>query len=384
MEKIKSFFSIIKCGFLKLLNQLKTFFLMTKYESLRLIRNKVVIFLFVLFPIILLIILGAFANNATYKVAINRNNIDMNELNVVELIKKSINIENIIDVESDDVGKECLVKGEAVFFISLKKSSNEVIATIYYDNSTTLGRNIKTSLTNVKNQYAYNTLKNVLKEYGVTIDERYFNLISFKEINKNKVPWSGNVFVFEFTTFISVIIMFGLAFSISRDNETGISKQIAYTPTGYNKYILSKFFPYLVLGLVQSLIMLLIGNWLFEIKYIHLIFMYIPFIFLFLISLLSLGTLICLLKNQIVVAILSAGSIILPLFALAFGFISSYPISARIVLLMLPPTSFIELFRNYIFNDIILYQYIFIMIITSIVYYSLTIFLLKRKSYQNR
>lgn len=369
------------------MKNIKSFLLMVKYESLRVIRNKTMICLLVLFPIILLLILGSVINTTSYKVAINRNGIDITNLNVITLIKKSINIDNIIEVETDEQGKDSLLNGETVFFISLNQNKSDVSATIYYDASTIVGTNIKSSLTSVKNQYAYTTLKDLIKEWtfnAVQLDEKYFNLLSFKTINSTPANTIKSLYVLEFVAFLSIIMMFGLAFSISRDNETGVSKQIAYTPIGHNKYLLSKFIPYLILGLIQSVVMLYVGSWIFKMEYSMNLFIYLIFIFVFLVSLLSLGMLICTLKNQIVVAIVSMATIVIPIFTLISGFISSYPVYIRIFLYFMPATSFVELFRNIIFNHIILYEYLFILIGISILYYALTLIVMKKKSYQNR
>ena len=110
------------------MKNIKSFLLMVKYESLRVIRNKTMICLLVLFPIILLLILGSVINTTSYKVAINRNGIDITNLNVITLIKKSINIDNIIEVETDEQGKDSLLNGETVFFISLNQNKSDVSA----------------------------------------------------------------------------------------------------------------------------------------------------------------------------------------------------------------------------------------------------------------
>ncbi|MBQ7307380.1 MAG: ABC transporter permease [Clostridia bacterium] len=365
------------------MKNLKSFLEMVKFESLRVIRNKTVICMFVLFPIVLLLILGGIFNTTSYKVAINKNGVSDMDLNVIELIEKKINIDNVIEVSSDEEGKELMFTGEAVFYIALKKTTSEIRATIYYDHSTITGQNIKSSLTSLKNQYAYNTVKKLLKnEYGVTLDEKYFNLMSFKNINVTPANYNKSLFVMEFSIFLAIVMMFGLAFSISRDNETGVSKQLAYTPIGYNKYLMSKFIPYLVLGLFQSGVMLVIGKMLFEMEYNSNILLYMLVILLFIFALLSLGIMISMLKNQIVVAIISMATIILPIFALFCGFVTSYPPIIRVFLYLFPLTNFIELFRNILFNNIILYKYIVILLVLTVVYYVLALIIIRKKSFQ--
>ena len=365
------------------MNGIKSFFQMVKFESLRVIRNKTVICLFVLFPIVLLFILGTLFNTTSYKVAINRNGVSNTDLNVIELIQKKINIDNVIEVSTDEEGKELMFEGEAVFYIALKKTKSEITATIYYDHSTITGQNIKSSLTSLKNQYAYNTVKNLLKnEYGIKLDEKYFNLMSFKNINVTPANYNKSMFVIEFAIFIAIVMMFGLAFSISRDNETGVSKQLAYTPIGINKYLMSKFIPYLCLGLIQSAIMLVIGKIIFEMEYSANILVYMLFVLLFLIALISLGMVICMLKNQIVVAIIAMATIVLPVFALLSGFVTSYPPIVRSFLFLFPITSFIELFRSILFNNIVLYKYIVILLVLTIVYYVLALIIMRKKSFQ--
>jgi ABC-2 type transport system permease protein len=172
--------------------------------------------------------------------------------------------------------------------------------------------------------------------------------------------------------------MFGLAYSISRDNETGASRQIAYTPIGINKYLLSKLFPYLIIGIFESLVLYALATLILGLQYSINFFLIEIFTILFLTATLTLGLLFSMMKNQIATALSSIIAILLPVFA-SFVYITNFPIIIQIGLYALPITSFMPFLNYAMFNGVILWKYVLILLTQIIIYYFIVVLIMKKE-----
>ena len=360
-------------------NKVKSFLNISKLEAIRIFRNKYIFGFLLFFPLVVVLLLGIMPKQVELKIAINYDGLDSTNSTVLELINEKVFHENVIEVNSDEQGKELLKQGKINFFISLDSSTTPVNSKFYYDSSSELSTIIQEKFENLQNEYAYETITEFIEDYGIILNDNYFHLIQFEPYDNNELTYSQRLFVIEVGTFLSIVFLFGMAFSVTRDNETGVYKQIAYTPININKYLLCKSLPYFILGLFQSIIMLLLGKYFLNINYQANIFLIFIILLLFVYCTIILGLLISQFKNQIITTFISMFVILLPVFALNINSIDYYPFVFQILLYCFPLTSFMNLFKFLIFNGVINYFNTLILLLQCIVFYCLVVFIFKKR-----
>ena len=360
----------------------KQFFKLVGYETKRVARNKIVFTMLLVFSVVLLLILSFIqVNTSSYPIAIFTDGLNIEEVGVVQLIEDNLETSKITFVDSKKEGINMVKSNDACFFICLVagEEKDETTAIFYYDQSNPVGRAVASSLTEAKNQYAYDTITEFLFNRGITLNETYFELVSFEPVSKNEINIRQMPFAIEVTCCAAIILMLGLAYSLARDNETQVSKNIAYIPVGVNRYLLSKVVPYFVLGILQITAMYLLGTLFFGIDFQINILLVILLSSFFILAVIMLGLLISLLKSQISTIFLDMLIVILPIFVSIVVYIQACPIYIQILLYCFPVTPFISFLNCMMFNGIILWWNIPIFIAQIIIYYLIAMLIMKKR-----
>lgn len=368
--------------------KLKSFFSVVVLECIRIYRNKYILLFLLLFPFAMIMILGSLSpggggggggevgGGGGNNVAINYGNLNAGA--VSDLISENIPPLNITEVKSDEEGINLLKNGNVVFYITFSQTQ-PVTANFYYDSSSSAGNVIKEQFKNMQNEYAYQEITEFLSSYGITVNDRYFHLIEFKPYNEKEINYNQRFFIIEAGTFLSIILFFGMAYTVARDNETGVYRQIAYTPFSINKYLLSKAFPYLTLGLFQSAVMLLIGAYYFNIIIKTNIFLILALMFLFVCGTVFLGLLISRFKYQIITAFLAMVAILLPVFSFYVIDMGSYPFLINALLNCFPLSPFINIFKYVMFNGVVKTNDVIFLGLQCAAYYITVLLILKKQ-----
>lgn len=360
------------------MNKIKSFFKLTKFEIIRILRNKVILFFLILLPIILLLFLSTMnVDKANYKIGIYKDGLSYENIDLMTVVNENMATDNLVEVSSFDEGIKKLNKGKIQFFICVDSSTSPVTAVIYYDQSSEVGNTIKNRVNNAINQAAYETLTE--KFDWIEWNDSYFKTVTFKSSVSQNTPYKKRIFPLEVACFVSIVLLFGLSYSVSRDNESGVNRQISYTPIGLNKYMLSKLVPYALLGFVELLAVYGLGASLFKISYQMNIALMIFVSLIFVLATLSIGLLFSLQKNQIATAFFDMIVILLPIFAMSTMFLGAFPLAIQIILYLAPITPFLQMIKYMIFNGVFLWQYLLILIAQAIVYYLIALQILKRK-----
>ncbi len=139
------------------------------------------------------------------------------------------------------------------------------------------------------------------------------------------------------------------ALTVAREYERGSMEQLFATPVGKIDIILGKLGPYFVLGLVQVLIVLVLGIGLFGVPMRGSVFLLFCIASLFLLAMLMQGLLISVMtRNQVLASQLAAISTLLPSMLLS-GFIfpiSGMPLILRGLAHVLPATYLVDALRG--------------------------------------
>ena len=140
------------------------------------------------------------------------------------------------------------------------------------------------------------------------------------------------------------------AFSIVRERERGTLEQLMVTPASPVAVVLAKLLPYLLLGFVQLLLVLVLMVFVFGVPIHGNVFLLLALSVIYLFSLLALGLLISSRANTQMEAIQGAQGFLLPSIMLS-GYIfplSSLPAPLRLLSKVLPATHFIAISRGII------------------------------------
>lgn len=137
--------------------------------------------------------------------------------------------------------------------------------------------------------------------------------------------------------------------TISREWDIGTMEQLFYTPIKAYELILGKLIPYLVIGIIQTTLVLLTGIIAFSVPFKGSIILYYVASVLFLGGALGLGLFISIIsKSQQVATMLAFLTSVLPAFLLS-GFIfpiSSMPLLLRIISYVVPAKYFLTIIRS--------------------------------------
>ena len=140
------------------------------------------------------------------------------------------------------------------------------------------------------------------------------------------------------------------AFSIVRERERGTLEQLMVTPASPVAVVLGKLLPYLALGFVQLLLVLLLMVFVFRVPIHGNVFLLLALSVIYLFALLALGLLVSSRANTQMEAIQGAQGFLLPSILLS-GYIfplSSLPGPLRIISKILPATHIISISRGII------------------------------------
>ena len=360
----------------------KQFLKLVGYESRRLVRNKVLFALLISFSIVLLLFLSFIqVNTSSYPLAIFTDGVDIESVGVIQLIDENLEASKITYVNSEEEGIDMIKTEKACFFIRIVagEGTDQTTAIFYYDQANIIGQLIADNLSNAKNKYTYEKTNEFLSKYGITLNETYFDLISFESASDIPVSITQRSFVIEVACCLSLVLMLGLAYSLARDNETQISKNMAYIPVGINRYLLSKVVPYFVLGLFQISAMFLLGVACFDLKFQTNILLSILLSSFFILAILMMGLLFSLLKSQIATITLDILVVFLPTFVVLSVYLQACPMWIQIMLNAIPVTPFISFLKGLIFNGVILWWYIPIFIAEIVGYYLIALFIMKKR-----
>lgn len=361
------------------MNNIRSFFSMTKYETIRVMRNKVILFTLLGFAIVLLSVMSLLQNdNYDIKACMFTNGENVDDLKVMDFLKQKIDFDDVIIVDSEEEGKLLVLENKYHIFIYLDNFHEPTTALLYYNHNDNAGLKIRDSLFHAKYKWAYNNIYYYLLELGFQPNNYYFNGIDFEAANTDEVDSMQRMFGTMAASCIAIIIMFGLAYSVSRDKETNVSSNLNTLPISANCFLASKIVPYALLGILELIAILLLGKFAFDIHYRTNVFIIFVISLIFVFAVIMLGLMFSMLRNQIAASLFSMMTILFPIFINVLG-IGTMPQFAQIIFNILPITSFIPLFDGLIFNGVIIWEYIVVLVLQIVIYYSISLMILKKQ-----
>jgi len=349
------------------------------FEAKRILRNKVIFVMLMVFAILTILVLYI-VQSATmrYDVAVwEEDGIKLTETEIYDVLCKPLDEVNLSYVSSEEEGVERVKKQEVVFFVHVwKGETGEPRAVIHYDASNRVVALLVSEFSELRIDRSLDSILEFFEEKGITLD-----VISFStEQVSYEFTHTQRTFVAELAAFVSLVLLLGVAYSLARDRETGVSQNVAYIPIGHNAYFLSKLIPYFLLGIFEMLVLCVLGAKLMAISFqINLFIVWLLSSF-FVMATLSLGLLFSTMRSQISTAFCAMVSILLPMFVYLLVVVSALPVAAQVILNFLPVMPFITMFGTMIYNGVILWWYVPIFLAQTIIYYCLALWVMKKKA----
>jgi len=139
------------------------------------------------------------------------------------------------------------------------------------------------------------------------------------------------------------------AITITREKETGTMEILLASPLKPIQIILGKVVPYMILSIVNALVVLLLGYFVFEVPVVGSLALLLGEILLFIFLALSLGILISTFVDNQVTALAMSGFVLMLPSILLSGFIfpvKNMPVPLQILSNLIPPRWFIEINRT--------------------------------------
>lgn len=152
---------------------------------------------------------------------------------------------------------------------------------------------------------------------------------------------------------LQMITMLLTAFAIVREKETGTLEQLMVTPVSRLGLILGKLLPYGIVGILETISVLLLMRFLFQVPIAGNVFLLAGFTLIFLFTALGLGLLVSTFAGNQIQALQFSFFIILPSVLLS-GFIfpqDSMPHVIYVIGQAVPATYFIQILRGIILRD---------------------------------
>jgi len=149
---------------------------------------------------------------------------------------------------------------------------------------------------------------------------------------------------------MQLVTLFLTSFAIVRERETGTLEQLFVTPVGRAGLLLGKLIPYAVLGFLETLLVLLVMVFVFNVPIQGHLLTLLALMLLFLFTALGLGLLVSTLVRTQLEAIQVAFIIMLPSILLS-GFLfprDEMPLPIYVITFFIPVTYFLEILRGVI------------------------------------
>ena len=364
-----------------MINSVKTFFKLIGFEIKKIVKSPIIFIFLLLFPFIISLFYGVITNNANDGARQLNSNTD-----ICFVCENVDNLPDISDAITEIFGEnaeltwktdlnEC-VRDLQLGYINLivyvdNTDTNNV--KIIYDDSSTYSTAYKDTLVLEGYKYSYYTIKDLLNDAGVSIDGINFNLeplSSDMSILKSMEPTI-------FAMVIAFVLIIGISYTMARDNETGVMKQLSYTPMSINKYLFVRWTFFLFLSILQSAVIILTIN-LFGVNQMNRFLGLMGISMLFGMAFTSLSLMLATSKNQISTISLAIVFILLPIIIMLAG-MNKFSVAIKIILYISPLTPFILSFKSFLNFGVLDYTNLLILIIETIIYFIFASFILNKK-----
>ncbi len=276
---------------------MRTLFYLLQKEFLQIFRNRTMLPLIFVLPVVQLVIL---VNAATLEMKNIRVTVVDNDISSLSrsLIQK-LDASPFFEVED-------MVPDADQAYERLEKNQTDVALVIPPDCERRFEREnfakvqlVADAIDATKAQLAYAYLNGVLQELSVQLQLERLEVPSLKRLKTISSFWYNPELNYKYymlpgilVILVTIIGLFLSAMNLVREKETGTAEQINVTPVRKYQFIIAKLVPFWIIGLVELSLGLLIGRLLYGVPFVGNPLVLFSFAAIYLIALLGLGLLL--------------------------------------------------------------------------------------------
>ncbi|TAJ13195.1 ABC transporter permease [Marinilabiliaceae bacterium JC017] len=281
---------------------MRTILYLLQKEFLQVFRNKTMLPLIFVLPVVQLVVL---VNAATMEMKNIRVTVVDEDLSSVsrQLVAK-LDASLFFDLQS-------LAPNRTMAFDRLKKSESDVLLIIPPNTARNLERQqvakvqiITDAINATQAQLGYSYLGNVLMDLSRHLQMERAEIPAGKQINVSSSFWFNpelNYRVYMLpgilVILVTIIGLFLSAMNLVREKEIGTSEQINVTPIRKYQFIIGKLVPFWIIGLVELALGLIVGKLLYQIPMVGNLAVLFAFGGIYLVAILGLGLLLSTITN---------------------------------------------------------------------------------------
>jgi len=273
---------------------MRTILFLIQKEFLQIFRNKILLRMMLMLPIIQLIVL---VNAATQDMKSNR-------LVIVDQDASTLSQELISKFRASDFFQiQAITPDKNEAFHIFNDGKTDAIIIIPHHTEQDLLKQKVTSIQIIANainstqgQITYNYATSVIMDYNTSIRTKEVLLNPPAAINVSYRYWFNPELNYKFymlpgilVILVTIIGMFLAALNLVREKEMGTLEQINVTPVKKYQFIIAKLVPFWIIGLIELALGLLIGKLLYNIPIEGSLFVLFTFAGIYLVAVLSIG-----------------------------------------------------------------------------------------------
>lgn len=282
---------------------MRTILIILVKEFKQIFRNKIMLPIIFVMPIIQLLIL---ANAATFDIKnLNISFVDRDNSQITRLFiqkSQSTGFFNVVSVEKNDaITEEMLENGDIDIYVNIP---NNMEKDLFREGKNEI-QLILNAIDAAKAGVAMNYLMNIIQDLNVEINEAYGSKIAIKPANEfNSISTVTNNWFnpeLNYQTFmvpgilvllVTMIGEFLTAMNIVKEKEIGTAEQINVTPIKKYQFIIGKMLPFWLIALFELMFGMGIALLLYDIPFIGSPLVILVFAMVYLVLLLGMGLLI--------------------------------------------------------------------------------------------
>ena len=276
---------------------MRTLFYLLQKEFLQIFRNKTMLPLIFVLPVVQLIVLvnAATLDMKNIRVTVVDNDISSLSRSLIQ----SLDASPFFEVED-------MAPDAAQAYERLKKNLTDVVLVVPPECERKLEREnrakvqvVADAIDATKAQLAYAYLGGMLQELSVQLQVERLEVPSLKRIKTIPSFWYNPELNYKYYMFpgilvilVTIIGLFLSAMNLVREKEVGTAEQINVTPVRKYQFIIAKLVPFWIIGLVELSLGLLIGRLLYGVPFVGNPLVLFSFAAIYLVALLGLGLLL--------------------------------------------------------------------------------------------
>ncbi len=276
---------------------MRTILFLLQKEFLQIFRNKVMLRLMFVLPVVQLIVL------------VNAANMDMKNIRItiVDADKSSMSQRLIQDLDASpffEVGVLVPTKADAIDLI--KRNKTDVVLYIPYmlQHDSQLSHKpsvqiIADAVDATRAQLAYGYLSGIVRRLSLQWQVADVTMLQLSKIQVVSSFWFNPELNFKYymlpgilVILVTIIGLFLSSMNLVREKEVGTAEQMNVTPVKKYQFIIGKLVPFLVIGIIELALGLIIGHLLYNIPFDGSIAVLFSFTTLYLLAILGLGLLL--------------------------------------------------------------------------------------------